>query len=165
MAAFYSEGVKMPSYKHRNQTAAKYVEKHFPNADRVADVGAGVDYLLTKALRERGYDAHAFDPTIHAEEEFTHRREFSLKDAENFDVLVGVWACEAEELLLKVGLHYKKPLILLLCECHPGYKNFGDKYWYFTRRMLDYYRGRVEFSREVDRFGFPLAIIGGVKSG
>lgn len=101
----------------------KALELHDPKTcPRVADVGGGTG-ALSVALRDAGYDVTLMDPRAPRIKGITTvERKFLVRDAEDFDLLVGVRPCSAGPKLVRAAK--RRPLVFTPCDCpHHWPKN------------------------------------------
>ncbi len=110
---------------HRRQLKemARAIKKRFPSSEfpRVADV-AGGDGRLTSLLIKEGYRVTIIDPAgCKVKGSRVLKRKFLVRDAQDYDLLVGFYPCQASQKLLRAAKY--KPVVFHPCKCRhhwPG---------------------------------------------
>lgn len=96
---------------------AQEVAKRFPPEDfpRVADVAGGYGHTA-KALKKVGYVVETFDPEGERVKGVRlHKRKFWVRDARDFDLVVGFRPCGASQKLIRAGKY--RPIAMIPCFC------------------------------------------------
>lgn len=110
----------------RFQVFADFIAKHYSSKMRVADIAAGKGYL-SLALKERGFDnVTAFDIRSRVVKGLRFfRRNFTVEDARDFDLLIGLHPDEATDVIIFAATKFGKKFAVVPC-CE---KTLVSKYW------------------------------------
>lgn len=126
----------------RFKVFADFIERNWPQAQRVADIGGGSG-LLSLELSKRGYLPTVFEPAKHNKQaamrhaaskqeiplggphEIERKRLIIRNTAdchelmEGYDLLVGLHPDEATEIIVRLGLGLRKPFAVVPCCVMP----------------------------------------------
>jgi hypothetical protein len=130
-----------------------FIERNWPNAHRIADIGGGSG-LLSLELAKRGYEPTVFEPANHnSQAAMRHaaskqeiplgglhdidRKRLVIRHTEDcgellgdYDLLVGLHPDEATEIIVRLGLGLRKPFAVVPCCVMPlDGRDMVEKEW------------------------------------
>lgn len=151
----------LPEERNIYKKCLDIINKEYGFEQNILEIGAGAIPILSMYIDQIQHDGTitAFDKYLVPNKLGNikiHKRNFTEKDSvKNYDLVVGVYPCEASYLIIKKASEENKDMFLLACDCthfSSGYLQFNmpdldDWHDYLYSRAVTAYENKKEIIR------------------
>ncbi len=137
-------------YRNFVSPITKSIQRDFTKKDKGLDFGAGTSQIITKVMREKGYNIVSYDPYFHPKRELLHKQYDYIASCE---VIEHFYHPEQEFELLKSMLKRDAKLYLMTDIYDENvdffswyYKNDPTHVFFYTKKTFEWIQNKFNFS-------------------